>query len=315
MLGIDVSKATLVVTLLCPQTKKTLLQDEVPNTQDGIALLLAKVPKEHPFVLEPTGRYSLLAATLAQQAGRQVLLASPRKAQLFLKSIQSRAKTDLLDSRGLALFGLSHPLPAYPVKSEKTQQLEQLLRARRGLSQSITRLSLQQRELPFAASALLPALKALKAQRKALDSHIALLVGEKDAFPLAGKLRAVPGIGPVVAATVAATLTERSFAGPEQFVAFIGLDVRVRQSGKRANTLGLSHQGDAELRRLFYLAAQANVRVKTSPFRALYERHVQKGRSRTAALCIVARKLAVLCWSMDKHGSAYDPARVTQQTP
>ena len=41
--GIDVSKATLVVTLLCPQTKKTLLQDEVPNTQDGIALLLALI--------------------------------------------------------------------------------------------------------------------------------------------------------------------------------------------------------------------------------------------------------------------------------
>ena len=66
MLGLDVSKATLVVALVCPSTKKVLLSESVPNTQEGITRLLAKVPSEHPWVLEPTGSYSLLAATLAR---------------------------------------------------------------------------------------------------------------------------------------------------------------------------------------------------------------------------------------------------------
>jgi len=68
----------------------------------------------------------------------------------------------------------------------------------------------------------------------------------------------------------------------------------VRQSGKKNGQTGLTKQGDGELRRLLYLAAQSNLRAKNSPFRAQYERERAKGLSSTAALCAVARKLARL---------------------
>ena len=81
-------------------------------------------------------------------------------------------------------------------------------------------------------------------------------------------------------------------------------------------TRRLTKQGDGELRRLLYLAAQANLRSRNSPFKAQYERERAKGLSSTAALaalCAVARKLARLAWSLHKHGSTYDPNRVHQQ--
>jgi transposase len=86
-------------------------------------------------------------------------------------------------------------------------------------------------------------------------------------------------------------------------VAYIGLDVDKRESGKRKGERGLTHQGDAELRRLLYLCAQANLRIQDSPFRQQYERERAKGLSSTAALCAVARKLARLCWSLHKHAN------------
>jgi transposase len=96
-------------------------------------------------------------------------LAQPKKAQLFLQSVQSRAKTDKLDAYGLALYGLSCDLKPYPLKSAMQEELDQLLLARRGLSQSLCELQPRQRELPRAADALAPAVEALQAQLKVVD--------------------------------------------------------------------------------------------------------------------------------------------------
>ncbi len=122
MLGIDVSKDTLACTLLDPQTQKPIWNRTVPNTTAGINRLLRQTPAQSHWALEPTGRYGILAATTARQAGRQVLLAQPKKARDFLRSIQSRAKTDALDSYGIGLFALCRPLPLYPLGNKKSGQ-------------------------------------------------------------------------------------------------------------------------------------------------------------------------------------------------
>jgi len=311
MLGLDVSKETLAVALLDPATRKPRWEAEVPNTPAAVAQLLAKVAPECPWVLEPTGRYSVAVAKQARAAGRRVLLAPPRKAKAFLASLQSRAKTDRLDARGLGLYALAADLPPYPLKSEAVERLTQLLTARRGLSLSLA--SLQQRivELPHAAAVLKAAVADLRASMHALDRQLAAARRE---LPLAGRLQKVHGVGPVTATAVAACLTSKHFEKPEAFVAYVGLDVAVRSSGKRKGEWGLTKQGDAELRRLLYLCAQSSLRAQGSPFGAQYEREQAKGMSKTAALCAVARKLAKLCWSLAHHPAAsYDPARVYSQ--
>ena len=124
----------------------------------------------------------------------------------------------------------------------------------------------------------------------------------------------MPGIGPVIAAALVACLTTKRFTHPDQFVAYLGLDIRTHQSGRRQAPGRLSKHGDAALRRLLFVAALAASRSqKDRTFATRYRREQAKGLAPTAALNAVARKLAKLAWSMVTHATPYDPTRVDTQ--
>lgn len=316
MLGIDVSSLTLQSALWLRDAPEPAWLKRVSNTPEGVDELLRATPQEVPWVVEPTGRYSHLAVRRAQAAGRTVLLAPPLESKLFRASLQVRAKTDKLDGRGLALFGHSRALPAYTLKSETVDQVDQLLSARKGLSRALASLKLQAQSLPRAAEALAPSIGHLAGQVRALDRQIASLTAGPRAAPefsVVSKLRQVPGIGPVTAAAVASRLASKRFERPDQFVAYVGLDVAVRQSGKREGEKGLTKHGDAELRRLLFVCAKSTLSAKDNPFKEQYHREKQKGLPSTAALCAVARKLACVCWALHHYNTDYDPERVGKQ--
>lgn len=109
MLGIDVSKASLVTTLLDGPSQRRQWELTVPNTTAGVQALLARTATDCPWVLEPTGAYSAPVARVAQAAGRTVLMAPLRRAKALLASVRPRAKTDRLDSDGLARSALAEP--------------------------------------------------------------------------------------------------------------------------------------------------------------------------------------------------------------
>ena len=368
MLGIDVGKTELVCALYEPASERFHWERSFPNSPAGVQLLLEQTDPQTAWVMEPTGRFSQTVAAQARQAGRQVLLAPTRKAQAYLRSCSSRAKTDRVDGRGLALFGATrtaaNPLRPYPLKSEPVEQLDQLLSARRGVVGALTALQQQRRQLPHAAAVLQQAVEDLRERRKELDRKIAALAGSElpakrarkrvaraaeaavaeaapatrpvlaestdgappvppagaapsraTPFPLMARLLKVPGFGLVTAAALASRLTDREFGRADEFVAYVGLDVGVRQSGQRTGKGSLTKEGDADLRRLLFLAAASNVRSKDSPFRTQYERERAKGLPKIAALNAVARKLARVAWSLDKHGGDYVAERVHEQRP
>ena len=348
MLGVDVGKQELHGTWRDPETRRIRWQGAVPNTASGIEALLRRAPGM-PLVVEPTGRYGELLIRAARAAGREVLLAAPRKAKAFLWSEQPRAKTDRVDSAGLALYGLTGRLRPYLLPSPAVDQVKQLLAARRGLSRSLAGLRQQRAALPLAADVLTPAIAALEQQIAELDRRMKRALGSatepapRRALPgaaaavptaaapdttaapatprrhsLAGAaaaLMAVPGIGKVTAPALAACLIEKQFTHPDQFVAYVGLDLRVSQSGRRRGQFGLSKHGDAELRRLLFLAAMAaGNTARDRTFADRYQREQAKGLAKTAALNAVARKLAKVAWSIVTHGTTYDPKRVDIQS-
>ena len=333
MLGIDVSKDTLHCTLLDPTTRRKIWSRVFDNTPHGVDRLLKATPAEYSWALEPTGSYSTDVVKKARSAGRHVLMAQPRRAKRFLESIQDRAKCDRLDAEGLGLFALSRDLPLYPLKSDEVEHVDQLLKARKGIALSLQQLQAQAKALPRASATLQPVIDTLKAQDRAIMREIKVLTtpGAPGAeVPTASltaspnskatmvslactqKLLKVPGIGPVTANTVATRLAAKSFPRSDAFVSYCGLDVAVRDSGRKKGNRGLTKQGDAELRRLLYLAAQSNLRIEDSPFKAHYERERAKGLSSTAAICSVARKMARLCWSLAYYDNDYDPNRIYQ---
>jgi transposase len=356
---VDVGKAELYGTWRDPVTEAVRWHGSVPNTAVGIRQLLRRAP-ESPVVVEPTGRYGEVLIRAAQAEGRTVYLAPTRKARAFLWAVQSRAKTDRVDSAGLALYGLRGRLRPYTLPSDDVDELQQLLAARRGLSRSRSALQQQAKALPRAAATLAPAIAALTQQIETIDQQLrklsvppkaAKVTKTKDSkaktastsaavaaapagtpeaaepgapaapppspvLAAARTLRPVPGVGPVVAAALAACLVEKQFTHPDQFVAYLGLDIRVHQSGRRNGQFGLSKHGDAELRRLLYIAAlTASQSTRDRTFATRYERERTKGLAKTAALNAVARKLARVAWSLVTHRSTYNPARVDKQPP
>lgn len=318
ILGIDVSKASLACALLDRETEQFRWQRQFANSATGVHDLLVKTPPEVPWVLEPTGRYSLTVAKQAQAAGRQVLLAPTRKAKRYLASIQDRAKTDRVDAPGLAWFGATRPktqaLTPYPVNEEAVERLQQLLTARRGVVEALTSLRQRLAELPHAGDPLKAAVTALEAQQAALEQAIATASQELAGEDLR-RLREVVGIGAVTATAVVARMKGRKFPRADQFVAYVGFDIGIVESGKRKGQRGLTKQGDAELRRLLYLCAQSAVRSDKGPFKAQYERELARGRKKTEALCIIARKLAKVCWAIVERGATWDPERVYTPAP
>jgi transposase len=201
-------------------------------------------------------------------------------------------------------------LQPFFIKAENVEKLDQLLSARKGLSRSRQQLSLQRGELPHAAHVLDQAIKSLEEQIKDLDKQIHEQVNTDPQFALVQLLMQIPGVGELTASAVASRLLSRHFPNPDAFVAYIGLDVAVRQSGKSVGRVKLTKQGDAELRRLLYMAAMANLSCKTSVFKDQYRQLRGRGRSSTAALNIVARKIAHICWALHKYGGSFDPSRV-----
>ena len=315
MIGIDVSKDTLSFAVVDPSTRNVILTGSVSNDEAGFKQLDSMVPSDYPMVPEPTGRYGEKLVAYCHASNRRVYMAQPKLAQQFLRSMNNRAKTDKLDCVGLALFGLAAKLPLYVLRESDVEQLSQLLKCRNALSRELATSKLQLASLPYAGEHIASHMKYLRSSIEEITAEISSLTRNNPKFKVVEQLQTVPGVGPVTATTLAVCFATHTFDEPAQFVAYCGLDIGVRQSGKRSSTTGLSKHGDAELRRLLYLSATSNISCKTSPFKDQYSRELAKGLSKVAALCSVARKLAKVCWAINKSGTEFNSSLVGRQSP
>ncbi len=89
----------------------------------------------------------------------------------------------------------------------------------------------------------------------------------------------MPEFGPQTVAVLRAELGEVArFHGSAQVVAYAGLDVTVRESGKWKGQRKLSKRGSGALRRCLFLAALGSLRARTqSAFGAYYRAMEARG--------------------------------------
>ncbi|MDP3662351.1 MAG: transposase, partial [Nitrosomonas sp.] len=81
-------------------------------------------------------------------------------------------------------------------------------------------------------------------------------------------------------------------------------------SGNKIGRRRLSKRGPAELRRLLFNAAMAA--AKSKAWKPIYAHYRAQGWSTTAALVIIARKIARAAWSIHHYHSTFDPERITK---
>ncbi len=145
---------------------------------------------------------------------------------------------------------------------------------------------------------------------KRIDDKVKTLIeADEDRKQHYARLRKIAGLGGVVVGTsVLNTLERIPLRSADAFIAFTGLDPRPDDSGHHVGRRRLSKRGPSELRRLLYIAAMSA--VKTKLWRPVYEHYRGKGLSTTAALVVIARRIARTAWSIYTHKTDFDPKRV-----
>lgn len=124
-------------------------------------------------------------------------------------------------------------------------------------------------------------------------------------------LESVPEFGHKTVAVLRAELGDVArFQRTDQVVAYAGLDIEVKQSGKWKGQAKLSKRGSGRLRRILYLAVIRCIRLPGSAFGAYYRRLVARGLKKRDAMMAVMRKMLLVAYRLLRTGEMYDPTKV-----
>lgn len=305
-IGVDVSQQRLDIAQAHCEGVLT-----IERNAPAIRRWLKGLPAGCRIGVESTGDLHRLLVRCAIAAGHTVYVLNARDLAHYARALGRRAKTDRLDAALIARYlAKEHEhLHPYRLPSALQQQLDELISRRHkvvlvhgALRQSFA--SMHQRPPAFAVS-----MRALQRLLDQIDQQLAKLTTEDPQLaPITRRLRTLVGFGPLLSTTFAHVLTRHPFAHADALIAYLGYDPRARDSGKKLGRRRLSKRGPAELRRLLFTAALSA--SKTKLWRPYYQRYRDRGLPTTAALVILARKLARIAFSIVKHGTEFNPALV-----
>ncbi|MEZ2744699.1 IS110 family transposase [Halopseudomonas bauzanensis] len=302
LVGVDVSKAELVIA-----RNDTDQIETIQNNVTAIRRWLKSIPSGSKVAMEATGIYHRQLARRAHEAGHELFLLDAYKLSHYRDGIGTRAKTDLADAR-LILRYLSRELdelkPWVP-PHDAFYRVQSLMRRRAALVQTRVALSQSLKDLP-----------GLKQVARQLDQHIHRIeqliarriketLVEVGWYADAQRCDAIEGVGELTSMSLANTFHRGRFKSSDAFIAYLGMDVRVRDSGTQRGRRKLTKKGDPELRRLLYNAAMAA--RKTAAWKGLYDTYVSQGLKPIQALVKLARKLARIAFALMQNQAIYQP--------
>ena len=221
-----------------------------------------------------------------------------------------RNKNDQLDSQLLRRYLISeyrHLTSAKPIP-KAVLRIQAWLRARAKIAQNKTTLQQALASVPDFNSTCQTLIKQLQQALAVLDRKILRHIDKAGFKHDYQRCLSIPGIGPLNAAALVALFHRGSFSHQDRWIAFIGLDVRMRESGHFRGKRKLTKQGDPEIRRLLFNAARAGANTQT--WRPYYQRLIERGFSSTAAYVALARKIARLAFILLNKSCSFDPNRL-----
>jgi transposase len=159
----------------------------------------------------------------------------------------------------------------------------------------------------LARSVLQSLIDQLRDTERRVEDLDARLAEQAQADKVCQRLMTVPGIGPITATALMATV----FESGRHLAAWLGLVPRQTSSGGKERLGGISKAGDGYLRRLLVHGARAVMRWhgKTSPWLA----GLLKWRPVNVAVVALANKLARIAWAVMARGEDYHMPAVTAE--
>lgn len=292
IVGIDVSKDRLDVF-----ESRNDRASHCRNDEKGWSALATRFVESKPdlIVMEASGGYERHVTAELVAAGLTVAVVNPRQVRDFAKAAGKLAKTDAVDAKMLALFG-EKMSPRTTLPKTETQQLFASMVERR--RQIVEMIVAEKNRLQQAPTPLRPHIQAhlnwLEQEQERQDEELKKHIDdEKNGLkPTVALLRSIKGIGPVLAATLMAELPELGTVNKRQIASLAGLAPFNRDSGQKRGQRSITG-GRGKVRKVLYMAAIVAIR-HNGLLKAFYERLLERGKAKKAALTAVMRKLLVI---------------------
>ena len=283
--------------------RKVLLAELRRNARANLGPLLV--------VCEATGGYERHVLDLCVELGIAVHKAHGSRVRYFARYLGLLAKTDPIDARVLALYGLKTPglhlyVPPAPealaLRDLKTRrdQVQEMLFAEKNRLEHARHASVS-RSLSAHIASLRKALAALEAE-------IAALVKASETLARKARLmQTLKGVGPATVAALLAYLPELGTLSRSAIACLAGLAPFDNESGKFKGPRHIE-AGRAAVRKTLYMAAL--VAIRHNPVMRLFaERLRRNGKPSKAVITAVMRKLIVTLNAIVRSGQPWSQAK------
>lgn len=231
---------------------------------------------------------------------------NPLQARRFAQARGSRAKTDRVDARMLAVMGDAFALQPDQPTDKKQHELKELQIERNALVKDRTRLlnRIKTQTLPLTKRQSKARIAQIERQLAAIDAEIKARLGEQKARQL-DILTSIPGIGPITAATMLIECPELGTLDRKQIASLAGLAPMTRQSGQWRGQAFIQG-GRKFLRDALYMPALVASRFNPD-MRAKYEAMRNAGKPAKVAITTIMRKLVELANALIKQDRKWTP--------
>jgi len=260
-------------------------------------------------VFEASGGYERPLMDALAAAGVAFARVNPRQAREFARATGQLAKTDRVDARMLAEMGRALALRPTPPENPVRARLANLVARREDLTDMIRREKNRagQARDPYVARDIKSLPRVLWGRVARLEAEIAQHIARHEALARqSARMRTMPGIGPVLAASLSAKLPELGQLDRRAIASLAGLAPHARDSGLFRGKRRI-WGGRAAARRALYLAGFIASRYDPR-LKAFRNRLEAAGKPAKVAIVAVARKLLTILNAMFRDQSDYRPA-------
>ena len=293
--GVDIGKDVLDVYLY---EKDRHFQ--VENTPAGIKTLLGRLGyyAVERLVVEATGRYHYLLVEKALAKDLPVSVVKPTSVRRYAAAIDHLAKTDKLDARVLAEFGVVVQPPVTQQASKEQRQIKDLLARRRQLvglrTQELNRIKVMGKVMARSCQRVIRSIeRELIRVEKALSQAIEQ---EPEWQTKREVLKSAPGIGDAMVYTLLAELPELGTLSNKQAAALVGVAPMNKDSGKFRGKRRI-RGGRYGVRTTLYMAT-LSATLCNPVIKEFYNRLVNEGKHKKVALTACMRKFIVILNAM-----------------
>lgn len=288
------------------------------NDEKGFASFLKILPEDSLVAMEATGYYHYRLAQFLYQNNVIVSVVNPLSVKRFIQMKLAKVKTDKSDAKAICEYALYNDVPLYSALTGVQAECLQLFRL---MDSYLKKRTATKNKMHGEETLGIPSkfvYRSLKRDKKHLDKELAgieerllELVKQEQQHQLT-LLQTVPGIGTKTALfLIVVTDGFSKFETGAQLCSYVGITPTIRESGSSVKGRSrISKVGNKKLRNLLFLCA-FNACKHNKACREVYERIVNKGKSKKLALIAVSNKLLKQCFAIAKSGNQYDPEHVS----